>query len=289
MIIVKILGGLGNQMFQYAFYRELLFRSKDAKLDNSQFDGYDLHFGYELQKVFKNTSIRIASMSDVKKYSDYSNYPLIFKFRRLINALVHNSKHVTESSYTFNYKYFQMEECYLDGYWQSEKYFGSVHEEIRNTFIFPELTDKRNIVTLNEILSCNSVSIHVRRGDYVNHPRYKNICTEKYYLNAIQEIRNIISNPVFFVFSNDIEWCKVHLNLMNVHFVYWNQDDTSYIDMYLMSMCKHNIIANSTFSWWGAWLNSNKQKVVIAPTRIINDKRNDMVDLIPKEWKRVGS
>lgn len=172
------------------------------------------------------------------------------------------------------------------GFWQTEKYFSSIREEILTTFTF----DKKMIsLQTNNILhlikNTNSVSIHIRRGDYLQKgvkEIFGNICTPTYYDKAISEIKNRIDNPNFFVFSNDIEWVKENISIPSPNYIDWNKGTDSWQDMFLMSQCKYNIIANSTFSWWGAWLNQNDNKIVIAPKRFLNDIETP--DIFPKEW-----
>ncbi len=124
-------------------------------------------------------------------------------------------------------------------------------------------------------------------GDYVNHPIHGGICTMDYYQQAIDIMKSKIVNPKFFIFSNDIEWCHSHLKLADAVYITGNKGENSYRDMQLMSMCKHNIIANSSFSWWGAWLNNNPDKIVIAPAKWFNDPKINTRDLIPDDWIKI--
>ena len=176
------------------------------------------------------------------------------------------------------------ENIYLEGYWQSEKYFERIKDVIKNEFVFEKFSEEKNIFASNKIYATNSVAIHVRRGDYVKNPLYSDICTLDYYKRAIKYITQHIDNPFFYIFSDDIHWCIENFNDLNqIEFIDWNNGKQSYRDMQLMSLCKHNIIANSTFSWWGAWLNKNPSKIVIAPKKILNSS-NDAIDLITNSW-----
>ena len=130
-----------------------------------------------------------------------------------------------------------------------------------------------------------SVSIHVRRGDYLNEPLLNGICDEQYYVAAIEEIKAMVDNPVFFIFSNDILWCKTHFNQINAVFVENNTGKNSYRDMQLMSLCKHHIIANSSFSWWGAWLGKYKDSMICAPTKWMNAKVSS--DVVCADWIKI--
>lgn len=279
MNVIWSLGGLGNQMFQYAFYRTLQLNSNDAYLDISLLKKYPLHNGYELESIF-NIKPKIASNTQLYKTKN----SLIFKVLRklkLYNAII------IQDGIGFKQEYLMPKNnTYLIGYWQSEKYFIQHAKQIHKDFAFPSL-DPENESIAQMILSTNSVSIHVRMGDYVNHPLHGNICTLEYYQQAISIIKQKINNPMFFIFSNDIEWCKQNLNIDNGIYITGNNGVDSYKDMQLMSLCKHNIIANSSFSWWGAWLNNNSSKIVIAPSKWFNDTNIYIQDLIPESWTKI--
>ena len=176
------------------------------------------------------------------------------------------------------------------GYWQSERYFGSYEKQIRSDFRFIESLDKKNKNILNVINKSNSVSIHARRGDYELNKKikeYHGLLSVAYYKKAIEIINKIIINPTYFVFSDDPEWVKNSLKINNATYIDWNKGLRSHIDMQLMSNCKHNIIANSSFSWWGAWLNNNPNKIVVAPKKWFKNSKaqKGSEDLIPKTWK----
>ena len=282
-IIVKCLGGLGNQMFQYAFYRCLRLDGRSVVLDISEFDSYELHNGFELERIF-GIRINLANANEVNKIKQMVSDANILQ---KIWWKIANSKpiiHQESFAYSSRYKSFERSR-YLEGYWQSEKYFDKYADVIRHEFNFPEL-DYKNTLLAEQICDSNSVSIHVRRGDYVNHPIHGGICTLDYYQQAIDIITTKLINPKFFVFSN-INWCKVNLNLENAVYITGNYGKDSYKDMQLMSMCKHNIIANSSFSWWGAWLNNNQDKIVIAPQKWFNDPKINTKDLIPDRWHKI--
>lgn len=283
MQIIRILGGLGNQMFQYAFYKSL--KSSEKKLlDITDFSHYKLHNGFELERVFQLKDVEYAKLSVIEDLSDCKLDFLSRVKRKLVGR---KKTHIIEPYLHFDEKYSSMKNVYLDGYWQSEKYFKNIEEEIRTEFTFPEFTEKKNIETLKKMKETNSISIHIRRGDYLNHPLYSNICSIEYYKRAVNYIKINVDNPVFFIFSNDIDWCKENFSFDEAYFIDWNIGEKSFRDMQLMNLCKHNIIANSSFSWWGAWLNNNSNKIVIAPKRWLNDDRVDIDDIIPEGWVRV--
>jgi hypothetical protein len=183
-------------------------------------------------------------------------------------------------------------DSYLMGYWQSEKYFINADETIRKDFNFKLPMGANNVNLMKEINEVNAISLHVRRGDYANNVQTTathGLCSIEYYHAAILHMANQIDAPNFFIFSDDIAWVKENLKIDFPHtFVNHNFGLESYNDMRLMSLCKHNIIANSTFSWWGAWLNSNKKKIVIAPKRwFANETIINTQDLIPYDWVRL--
>lgn len=172
---------------------------------------------------------------------------------------------------------------------QSEKYFINIKENIKKLYRFPEIMDEKNKNIANKIKYSNSISLHIRRGDYLKEKGLGNLAPLFYYKAAIKYILKEVKNPVFFIFSNDIKWCKENLKLdYPIYYINWNKGTKSFRDMQLMSLCKHNIIPNSTFSWWGAWLNDNPNKIVIAPERWFNLEVQQIDrDIIPKEWIKI--
>ena len=280
MFIVNCKGGLGNQMFQYAFYKSLGKGGAKTKLYIGDFDIEQMHNGFELDKIFA-ISDNYATKQD---RDNLAKNGILFKILRKLK--LYNSYYI-ERDFSYNNNYLKYTgNCFFDGYWQSEKYFSNCMDEIRHDFEFPAL-DHKNMLIAKEIELVNSVSIHVRMGDYVNHPLHGGICTLEYYKKAIESIHTKITNPVFYIFSNNISWCQQNLSLPNAIYVMGNEEKNSYKDMYLMSLCKHNIIANSSFSWWGAWLNSNPNKMVIAPKKWFNDPKMNTKDLIPEKWYKI--
>lgn len=175
------------------------------------------------------------------------------------------------------------------GFWQTEKYFLDIEHEVREAFTFnPKLLSQQTKQFEVQIRNTNSVSVHIRRGDFLTRENiflYGNICCLDYYKKAIEKMVGIVPLSRFFVFSNDVDWCKKHLEFCNPIYVDCNKREDSWQDMYLMSQCKHNIIANSSFSWWGAWLNKNPQKVVIFPSKFMNQGLSQ--DIISKSWIKI--
>jgi hypothetical protein len=180
---------------------------------------------------------------------------------------------------------------YYSGYWQSEKYFENAEDIIRQQFSFNDkLINEKNKALIKQYLNKNTVSIHIRRGDYVTNTDANILlggsCDLSYYENAISYIKKNVSQPYFQFFSDDIDWVREHfIDLGNVQFIDWNHQTDSWQDMMLMSKCKHNVIANSSFSWWGAWLNNNANKIVIAPSKWFNS--HETLDIVPENWIRI--
>lgn len=277
MKIVKFLGGLGNQMFQYALYKSLQ-KKFNVKADLQGYRDYPLHNGFEIAHIF---NIKLDAISSFRS-NLYANKK--WKYRKLRRIL--NLKNVyKEESNLFSFDPFVIDDpktAYYWGYWQNLKYFIDIAPEIRHDFQFKNELTGRNQVVLTEVIKNNSVSLHVRRGDYLKDPLLGGLCGPDYYQKAIDYINDHIYQPEFFVFSDDIPWCTENLKLTNSTFISWNKGNSSYIDMQLMSNCKHNIIANSSFSWWAAWLNTNPDKIVIAPKKWVNREKTTMS--FPDNW-----
>jgi len=291
MVIVNILGGLGNQMFQYAIGKALALESNQAlKLDVTSFKDYVLR-NYELN-VF-NIDCKIATEEEIKMLK-YRKPNFFEKLHMLIRK-----KSPPCSSFCRKEKYYYFdsevlnrnENTYLFGYWQSEKYFLEYKD-----ILMKEFTLKNNISTQSSkyqklITSQTSISLHIRRGDYITNKHtntYHGTTSLSYYKKAVMIIKEKLDNPYFFMFSDDMDWVKNNFDFIeNGIFVELPQNIPDYEEMYLMSICKHNIIANSSFSWWGAWLNQNPEKIIIAPKKWFNDSSIDTKDLIPDTWLRI--
>lgn len=270
--IVRFKGGLGNQMFQYAFFLSLKKRHPFSWFLFDLDESLSSHSGYQLDIISNaNTLWRNKWFRRIKKY-----FPILIKKTRIIKQA---------NSLEFCKKYYQKNSTFTlyDGYWQSEKYFKNIANIVQKTFTFnEELLNKQSKQLASSIGEKNYVSVHIRRGDYLNLTDYLGICDISYYLGAIDYIKNNIHNPTFVFFSDDIPWVKESIIEENAMYVDWNQGKDSWQDMYLMSKCQHNIIANSSFSWWGAWLNNNPQKIVVAPKQWFKYSPN--YDIIPDGW-----
>jgi Glycosyl transferase family 11 len=178
----------------------------------------------------------------------------------------------------------------LDGYWQSEKYFKSIREDLIKDLQITTLSEEEDLKVIEEINRTNSVSLHVRRADYTNldTQNIHGLCDIDYYGRAIEILADKVEKPHFFIFSDDIIWAEENLKInFPINFVGHNDADKNYEDLRMMSLCKHNIIANSSFSWWGAWLNTNPAKITIAPERWFATTERNFEDVIPDSWIKI--
>ena len=269
MIIAKLIGGLGNQLFQYAVARHLAeIHNTTLKIDLTEFELYKLH-KYSLQHF--NIIEEFATSDDLKAIKDVKEKHFHFdeEFKNISNNVL------------------------LLGYWQTEKYFSEITDIIRTEFTVKSELQGRDLDVSRLIADSNSVSLHIRRSDYTPNSYKDQIFDSlslKYYKRGIADLSQVENDLTFFIFSDDPEWVKDNVKLdFPVIYVDHNTADTNYEDLRLMSLCRHNIIANSSFSWWGAWLNDNKDKRVYAPTEWFNSNvRNlDSKDIIPKSWIKI--
>ena len=278
MIIIKFQGGLGNQMFQYALFKRFQCLGREVKADLSFYDENTAHNGFELERIF-GLSLPKASKEEIERLKDTNKF--LRRYRRFFNI---GWKKTDVQQVLFDYKddIFKLDDAYLDGYWQSEKFFEPIIPGIKEDFKI-NLEDENNKGMAALIESSNSVSIHIRGTDFEKDKLLGGISTADYYKKAIELLRTKVDNPVFFVFSDDFEYAK---KIINEPVVDMNKGNDSYKDLILMSLCKHNIMANSSFSWWGAWLNRNPNKMVVCPSKWVNLKRLDSLDIIPDGWIR---
>ncbi|OGM91147.1 hypothetical protein A2999_01225 [Candidatus Wolfebacteria bacterium RIFCSPLOWO2_01_FULL_38_11] len=287
MIITKLTGGIGNQMFQYAMARAVAEQNKvDLGIDISWFDRYK-----------NNLTPREYALDDFnisgKLLKTGIFYRILSKLSFLENIRPPQRKYYIKEKQIFHFdpEVFKISgNVYLDGYWQNEKYFKDIEEIIRKEFTLKNPFNKIISGIAEKISETNSVSLHIRRGDYVKDKitnQLHGVCSLDYYLNAINRILEKVSKPSFFIFSDDIEWAKNNLKLNYSTFFISDNLIKDSEELVLMSKCKHNIIANSSFSWWGAWLNQNPQKIVIAPKQWFKDSSIKTDDLIPDSWQRI--
>lgn len=282
MIIAKLIGGLGNQMFQYAIGRRVsLLNNTELYLDISNFSNTKIGTPRKYNLGVFSIAGKIATEEDIKLIKPVESVWI----RRIKNMLSINQKNDSG----FNPKILKTKDnSYLEGYWQSEKYFKDIEDIVRKDFTLKNPLGAAAQKIENDIAnSQNPVSVHIRRGDYVSDKAtnlYHGTCSPEYYKKAIQIIEKKVDDISLFVFSDDIDWVKNNLSF-NLPTMYVSQKGIAdYEEMILMSHCKHNVIANSSFSWWGAWLNGHKDKIVIAPKKWFNAGDINTTDLIPDNW-----
>ena len=287
-------------MSQYAFFlkKKIIARNTRILFDKNS---KNVHNGFELTNVF-NIEYKISYFNtilfslfrilQIKKYK-YISRPIIFMLNTIGISLVEENY-----NYNFNIDFLKPSNKKIKFYyggWHSEKYFISIKKEILKEFIFNIKNENPYFNSFQKkILELNSVSIHVRKGDYlegVNSSTFGSVCTKEYFLKAIGKINSLVSNPYFFVFTNDQKWVSENIannNLIrnNLIIVNINSGVNSWKDMYLISKCKHHINSNSTFSWWGSWLNSFKDKIIITPKYFINN--NLFEDIYPETWIKIS-
>ncbi len=299
MNIIRMSGGLGNQMFQYALYLKLRSMGKEVKFDDiNEYRGEDARpivlavFGIDYPR---------ATWDEITAFTDGS---MELKKRIRRNLFGRRAVEYEEKGF-FDPQVLSFASMYLRGAFQSERYFEDIRDEVRSTYQFPELEEmhlpqkhyNNTKSYLDRIEGCEAVALHMYRGDSRNNEElYDGICTEKYYEGAVRYIQERYPEAVFFIFSNEPKWVKNWVislmksqitesmsrqeikNLENRFvMVETNSEYTGYLDMLLMSRCRHNIISNSSFSWWGAWLNENPDKLICAPSRWINGMEGDEV------------
>ncbi len=283
MIVVKIIGGLGNQLFQYAVARHIAQKhNSDLILDISAFTKYKLR-NYSLYHFNINGKVDESTFINIKNKSKF------LKFMNRIFLRKPALTYVGEKNFHFDDTILCLpDNIYLDGYWQSEKYFKGIEAIIREEFAIKTCSDKTNMDIASQIQDCSAVSLHIRRGDYISNSTtqaFHGVCTLDYYKNAVTEIASKSNNPVFYIFSDDIEWARNNIKLdFPTVFIGHNGPEKDYEDLRLMSLCKNHIIANSTFSWWGAWLSSYSDKIVCAPKRWFAVESQNARDILPPSW-----
>jgi hypothetical protein len=266
LIITKLIGGIGNQMFQYAVARHLAYLQNDQlKLDLTGFREYTLR-SYHLNPL--NIIEQVATDDEI--------------------TYLRNLHYVNERHFHFNPAILNLgTNVYLEGYWQSEKYFKNIEAVIRNEFKAKCPPEGENARLANQIVNCDAVAMHVRRGDYAANPvtnQVHGLCQLDYYYRAVSIIANRVSQPCFYVFSDDWGWVRQNVSLQFPMTIITHNANWPHEDLRLMSLCKYHIIANSTFSWWGAWLADYLGKVVIAPQKWFNAPGKYTGDLFPENW-----
>jgi hypothetical protein len=297
MIIVRLIGGLGNQMFQYATARRLAHRH-DAllKLDISDLSkGKNWNTPREYTLYYFNIEAEIASTSDVVDLRGESKSKIkngLDGFFQVLGMPARNTRVMREKHFHFDQTILEApDNVYLDGYWQSEKYFKDIKNILQKEFTLKNPLEGKNLDIAEEIRRANSVSLHVRRADYVTDQRtteFHGLCGPDYYNACVDVVCRSVADPHFFVFSDDPDWVKGNIKLrFPTTFITHNEPKKGHEDLRLMCMCQHHIIANSSFSWWGSWLCPHPEKIVIAPRKWFNDETIHTDDLIPDRWIRI--
>ena len=301
MIVVKLMGGLGNQLFQYAFGISL-----SNKLNSDV--AYDI-------SSFINDSVRKLRLNSLGLSLKYKNRSCIFVIlmklarycsgrSRLVRSfnLLKRIESAYEMKTAFFYKIIkeadfnigtipQTKNYYFDGYWQNPAYFEDVRPIILKNINFPDLQNAQDLNLRNLIINSESVAIHIRRGDYVENRQYNDFygtCSPEYYRKAIDRILSGISNAKFFLFTDDPDFVEANFDFLPTKTLVSDKQRSEIDDLNLMHLCKHFIIANSSFSWWGAWLSQNPQKIVVAPKQWYkNEEANEQCKIVPKDWIKI--
>ena len=290
MIVVKLVGGLGNQMFEYAAAKGLAAKlDVRLKMDLSWFS-----------QIAPGDTPRHYELKSSKLSQDFIDFKPFFAGTSLLSrgkalaAPAFGRKALNlyrEPHYHYNADLLkQPDSTYLDGYFQSEKYFAHIREDLLADFSWAKPATGKNKKLLDTIdADENSVSIHVRRGDYVSNEsaaEFHGLRGVDYYQPAVKIIEKSVKTPNYYVFSDEPDWCKENLKFKhNTTYIDWNPDGAE--DMRLMKSCRHNVLANSSFSWWGAWLNTNEDKIVVAPKQWFNDPSINTNDVVPESWRRI--
>ena len=296
MLIARITGGIGNQLFQYAFVRSLSIKfNKKFKLDLSWYRDYDKYeesinpnaatkreylldkFNITenlLNRLYLSISYRLNNYPSLKKIT---NYPLIRYF---------SYKTITESDFDIE-RIDNYNNIYLNGFWQNSNLLEEYRDTLEKDVTLKTTLSEKNKLYLNRIEDSNSIAIHFRRGDLLSRPvavADQPSSTDDYYYNAVNIMNEKVNNPELFVFSDDIRWIEKNYKF-DIPTTYINSDGPDYEHFNLMCYCKHQIIANSTFSWWAAWLNNNQEKIVISPKWWYRDPvKNESIIRIPQNW-----
>ena len=291
MNVVRIMNGIGNQMFQYAFYKKLKLMGKDVRADISWFESSKADRVFSLKDAFPGIELDTeGAAEEVQRMMTVIRgrpvwlkaFQYIFRDGRIRVQDGHGK--------VYKPKYLQMENRYFDGYWQTERYWLKEKNEILRSFTFREIKNERLQQIEDICRGKDTVSVHIRRGDYLaseNLGLYSGICTEEYYRKALAHMQKTVPNARFVFFSDDVQWVRENWKLKNQVMAadYLDAGMPDWIEMKLMSLCANNITANSTFSWWGAYLNRNPQKTVISPQ--IWQNGVNAPDICPPEWIRI--
>ncbi len=295
MIIARISNGLGNQLFQYSLGRHLAIKNNaDLKLDISAFQydfrEYMLNFFNIAGETSTQKDYHAIGLPDMEKQSYFSRLRRKIFRNQEKNSPIYRRSIILEPQFQFCEDILKAKNnCYLSGNWQSEKYFLDIADTIKKDLTLKNEPSQLFKQWTKKIDNCQSVSLHIRRGDYISSQKvnqFHGTCNLEYYQKAIDLIAEIIKNPKFFISSDDIAWARNNLKINYPVYFISDKNIPDYEELIIMSNCRHNIIANSSFSWWGAWLNGSPNKIVIAPQKWFNAP-TDTTDLLPDSWIKI--
>lgn len=291
MDVVRFMGGLGNQMFQYAFLKSLEKKGRNVVGSLGYYKLHPDQMQYELGDVFDNVHMKTETDEEfMKSYEQWCKIKDNSKKREEFERNIENRffwvEGVSEHG-CYVPDVYSTKNCAFVGYWQSYKYFKDLNEELRSQFRFSSDDDYLTKLIKNVSSSHRYVSVHVRRGDYIKKKElYGDICNDMYYQKAVEVMKKKIVDPIFILFCDDFKWCQ-NQRIGNYEVIDRNcfAEYKNWYDMYIMSRCAGNIIANSSFSWWGAWQNQRRDKIVIAPSKWAHD--SEYKDICPEDWIRL--
>lgn len=293
-IVARVNGGLGNQFFQYAMARALALRhDAELHLDLRFFNRDGEHTARPFELALTNARFRIADAAMLERFSPEPATGAIARAARRVRQSLSSIQQVRERSFAFDPSATRIKgDTYVDGHWQSEKYFADHEAAIRAELSFKGPLSMRSSELERAIRNEDcAVSVHVRRGDYVSQAAanaYHGTCEPAYYQQAMETLAQYHRASRYYVFSDDPAWARANVQFdAPVEFVDHNNGADSWQDLQLMSRCRQHVIANSSFSWWGAWLNPARDKRVVAPRRWFRDPAIDTHDLIPASWSRI--
>ncbi len=291
MIVARLIGGLGNQMFQYAMGCALAARhGTGLALDLRLYREYRRHGGFELADAFGVPESQANARELWRVLGWRAPLAVVRRLESDRAKPIWGSRFYRQRGTAFDPAVHRLpKDCYVSGYWQSERFFGDCKDLIRRRFTV-SVTDDRDLRSLaGQIDSCTAVSVHVRRGDYGADPQtlaVHGLMPIDYYSTAFAHMKLALDQPTFFFFSDDMDWVRRSIPAPS-RSVYVSGKRRSFQDMRLMSLCRHHVIANSSFSWWGAWLNPRPDKLVIAPRQWFSTPRLDARDICPDDWVRI--
>lgn len=290
MKIVKLKGGLGNQMFQYAFAKLLENKTKDTvKIDLSSYNGLNGDMVRKPRILKFDLSLPIASVQDIKQICKFKHTgnSQSNKYRvGIAMESILNKKYLLERNHVGCSVEQMINRDYFDGYWQNWEYIDSIYDELEHDYNFNGALESKTLELMDHIQSCASVFVGIRRGDYLTvKPEHYGIFDQNYYDRAMQCVADKIENPVFFIFSNDIDWVCKNMDFSKYDVVYVTETIDDFEDFLLMTKCKHAIIPNSTFHWWGARRYEYPGKVIIAPKKWFAD--DAPINILPNRWERI--